>query len=327
VVAVGELINIWSRGYIDNQLCGCGTPFRECEFWDQVSHDVFGQSSEAVDRERIYSLQKRVQGYTAFPKLWLPVLRGRAYRRDVKEYAGIMDRVYRAIADVSGARVIVDSSKLPQYSRLLSEFGAVDMHLIHLVRDSRATSFSWQRKKVRTEIHWTEQDMDRYSVLRSSVEWDVFNLLLGLDKKRVSSYTLVRYEDLVRSPGRELAQLAKAVQEDAMLDELSGTGGEMELKVSHTVSGNPSRFESGKTKIKVDDEWTRAMPRRQRLFVTTATAPLLHHYRYPLRTPRNAGAADPEPAAPVPATATGHSPTAPSSQPCEDALDTSSIER
>jgi Sulfotransferase family len=285
VVAVGELINIWSRGYLENQLCGCGEPFRKCEFWNLVSNEVFNRPSDAVPADRVYQLQRRIHSYAAFPKLWLPFLRTPSYRRDFSEYAAIVSRLYRAIGDVSGAHLIADSSKLPQFARMLTEVPGVETHLIHLVRDSRATAFSWQRSKVRTEIHWTRQEMAQYSVLRSSVEWDTFNFLLGLDRDRFATYTMVRYEDLVRAPGPELASLAQSIAEPAIAAELASTGQELALKKSHTVSGNPSRFESGKTQISVDDEWVTAMPKRQRVFVTAATAPLLRHYGYLLSPP------------------------------------------
>jgi hypothetical protein len=288
LVSVGELVNIWGRGYVENQLCGCGEAFRSCPFWNDVSQVVFDRPSDAVPGDRLLRLQRSVQGYPAFPELWVPPLRRPGYRSRFEEYTELVGRLYRAILQVSGARVVVDSSKLPQFARLLCDTPSVELHLVHLVRDSRATTFSWQRPKVRPEIHWTRQEMDRYSTLRSSVEWDVFNTLLGLEEGRAATYTVVRYEDFVLAPGPELAEIARAVDEPSVAGELSGTGAEVALKMSHTVSGNPGRFQSGKTKITPDEEWVRAMPARQKRFVTLATAPLLRRYGYQLSPPVHA---------------------------------------
>jgi hypothetical protein len=54
------------------------------------------------------------------------------------------------------------------------------------------------------------------------------------------------------------------------------------LGVSHTVSGNPSRFEAGRTRIARDDRWQDSMPRGERLLTTALTSPLLHRYGYPM---------------------------------------------
>lgn len=285
-VAVGELIYIWERGYLGDQLCGCGEPFTRCSFWNEISQAVFDLPSDKVPAAQLAGLQRRIHGYRAFPALWMPPLRSVAYRRDLSEYGDVVRRLYEAVSAVSGARVVLDSSKVPQFARMLSELPELDLHVVHLVRDSRGTAYSWQRQKIRTEIHWTTQAMDRHSLLRSSIEWDIFNLLFGIDGRRPTSYTLIRYEDLVQDPGATLVAVARAIGEERMASELGSTSEEVGLKMSHTVAGNPSRFSSGKTRISADEEWRSAMRRRQQLVVTAATAPLLRHYGYALRAKR-----------------------------------------
>ena len=34
--AIGELHEVWLRSFIEDQLCGCGRSFSECDFWEQV---------------------------------------------------------------------------------------------------------------------------------------------------------------------------------------------------------------------------------------------------------------------------------------------------
>lgn len=280
VVAVGELVNIWSRGYVDNQLCGCGEPFLQCPFWNDVSREAFGRASDDVPAHDVLRLQRRVHEFPGYLALWIPPLRRGGYRAALSEYCGVLTSLYRAIASVSGCPLVVDSSKLPQYARLLSEVPDLDLHVVHLVRDSRGSAFSWTRPKVRTEIHWSRQEMERYSVVRSSAEWDAYNVLLSIDHNRPNSYMVMRYEDLVAQPGERLAVLAEHIGEPDIATQLRTTRHEVALAVSHTVSGNPSRFVSGETRISDDDEWRRAMPRRQKAAVTTMTAPLLLRYGY-----------------------------------------------
>lgn len=34
--SAGELRYIWDRSFAENQLCGCGKPFKKCAFWSTV---------------------------------------------------------------------------------------------------------------------------------------------------------------------------------------------------------------------------------------------------------------------------------------------------
>lgn len=282
-VAIGELIYIWERGYQQDQLCGCGDRFLRCEFWDAVSRRAFGCTSTQVPSVEIAELQRRVHGYGAFPQLWLPIVRREGYRRDLAEYGKVIRSMYQAVSEVSGASLVLDSSKVPQFARMLSDVTDLELHVVHLVRDSRGTAHSWQRQKVRTEIHWTTQTMDRHSLLRSSIEWDVFNLLLGADARRSRSYTMIRYEDLVQNPGDVLARVVESIGEGHLAEEFRSTGREVGLRLSHTVAGNPSRFSTGRTQIVADEEWRRSMAPVRQALVTAVTAPLLVRYGYPLR--------------------------------------------
>lgn len=41
-VNVGEAWQVWQRGLRENERCGCGQPFRSCEFWSAVGDEAFG---------------------------------------------------------------------------------------------------------------------------------------------------------------------------------------------------------------------------------------------------------------------------------------------
>jgi Sulfotransferase family len=279
MLAVGELFDLWQRSYIENQLCGCGEVFRDCSFWQEVTVKAFGSGPEDVDSNGMQELRKRVQGYPRIPQLWMPPLRGKSYNEQLHNYAEILSRFYKAISAVSGARYIVDSSKVPQFAWLLGEMPDTELHMVHLVRDSRATAYSWQRQRVRPEIAWKVQHMDRHSVVRSALEWDTFNLMLRSRRRSMASYTLIRYEDLVANPAAQLARIGSALGDE--LDRYKiATNGTSHLRVSHTASGNPSRFKSGQTVIGLDDEWTKSMEPAQRRIVSILTAGGLARYGY-----------------------------------------------
>jgi hypothetical protein len=125
--------------------------------------------------------------------------------------------------------------------------------------------------------------MDRHSVTRSSLEWDVHNFLVSTRQASLASYSLIRYEDLVSRPKLALESLGRAIGETWDLGALFD-GRELSLRSSHSASGNPSRFRTGSTSIRRDDEWMEKMPRYERLLSTVLTAPGLVRYGYSLRS-------------------------------------------
>ena len=48
----GELRNIWKLSLLDNRLCGCGVPLKECSFWKKVFNSAFG-SIDNVDAKQV----------------------------------------------------------------------------------------------------------------------------------------------------------------------------------------------------------------------------------------------------------------------------------
>jgi hypothetical protein len=105
----------------------------------------------------------------------------------------------------------------------------------------------------------------------------VFNLSLRLRRKLAASYTVLRYEDLVRDPNGCLAQLTANVGIDLAT---APVGDQVELAVSHTAAGNPSRFKTGSVTIKPDEAWRTDMSRAAQMLVTFMTAPGLIGYGY-----------------------------------------------
>lgn len=278
----GEMFDVWARGYLQNQLCGCGAPFRDCAFWREVTGRAFGCEPGGVPAERYEALRRSLVVRGQIARLFIPALRSGPYRERLRLYAGLFRRLYVAISEVSGATILVDSSKQPRHGWLLRELGGFDIHAVHLVRDSRAVAFSWGRVRRRPEIHWRAETMGQHSPLWSALDWDAVNLLVAGRQSSLASYSLVRYEDLVDRPGAVIGRLGRALGEiwsGPPVDAL----GRVQMGADHTASGNPARFATGTVSLREDDEWRRAMSRPQGRLVSALTAPLLHRYGYRLR--------------------------------------------
>lgn len=278
VLNVGELTLIWERSFRENQLCGCRTTFRECAFWGEVVGRAFG-GFDRVDHERAITLRRWLCAMTRVPALSYPSWRSRRTADQLAEYLALLGRLYRALVEVSGARVIVDSSKYPPEGFLLRSLPDIRLVIAHLVRDSNAVAYAWQKRMVRPDVHWTTAYMPRYPVVQTAIAWNVFNLLLEWLGARGVPYRRIRYEDLVAQPAQCITSLARWLELPAPdLSFISAT--EIQVPTNHTVSGNPSRFREGAVPLKLDDEWRTRAPAAQRALVTALTFPLQYRYGY-----------------------------------------------
>jgi hypothetical protein len=278
--STGELAYVWSHGVMQDRLCGCGARFSQCAFWRRVGEEAFG-GWPAVDADEMLGLYRRVNRHRYLPLLVAPRL-SPSYARDLRAYAEVLSRLYRAIHRVSGSRVVVDSSIDPAYGFVLRHVPGLDLQVIHFVRDSRGTAFSWTRKVARTDVVDREVYMRRFHPGMTALRWSLYHLLLhALGRLGVPSLR-IRYEDVVARPREQIRRTEQFLGEDGRDDaDLVAFGPEtFELGVNHTVAGNRVRLKRGAVPVRVDDEWTRAMPRVHRCLVTALSWPLLRRYGY-----------------------------------------------
>ncbi len=272
-VNVGEVVHLWERGVRDNELCGCGKPFGECEFWTAVGDRAFG-GWDTVDVDAVIRLRYAVDRNRYAPLLARPGLSSR-YETRHGEYTELLSRLYRAIADVAGADVVVDSSKHGSYAMLLARVPGVDLRVLQVVRDSRAVAFAWTKRVERPESPGSY--MPVYGPVKASLYWDAQNALL--ETLRVPR-AVVRYEDFVAAPKDALHAVGTLLgrEEPGVLDFLDGDT--LRLGTDHTVAGNPMRFAQGDLTIRSDEVWRTQMSPRQQQLVNALTLPLRGRYGY-----------------------------------------------
>ena len=149
---------------------------------------------------------------------------------------------------------------------------------IHLVRDARAVAYSWQRAKFRPEANQVKQYMPTFPPRTSAKIWIQDNTFNGGLRRHVDHGLLLRYEDLAAAPGQ-----IDRVLTDLGLPSKVRIAGEPATN-RHSVSGNPSRMSGAPAQVSLDRAWVTKMSRRDRLVVTTLTAPGLLRYGYKLRS-------------------------------------------
>src|SRR4051794_27676515 len=106
VQPLGEVIHLWQRSLVDDEPCGCGRAFSECEFWQGVGERAFGDWMR-VDVQAVEAARREAIRLRRIPA----VARGRSPATDsARLVAGMHRRIYEAAGSVSGARAVVDSS-------------------------------------------------------------------------------------------------------------------------------------------------------------------------------------------------------------------------
>lgn len=283
--STGELHYLWERGLLEGRRCGCGRPIPACEVWSEILARAF--DGGVPDPRTVMRWQDR----SVRTRHTLGLLRGgrgTVDREALRAYRTLLGRLYPAIAEVTGARVVVDSSKRPSDGAVLRLVDRVDPYVVHLVRDPRAVVYSWRRRK--PELDRDEGgSMPQQGVVRSAVEWTEQNAAAEALRRSAGPRRsmLVRYEDFVDRPRSTVAAIARMVGEgDAALpfdDEVT-----VRLGPNHTVGGNPGRFTTGTTALRRDDEWRSRIERGDRATTTALTFPLLLRYGYPLAPGRDA---------------------------------------
>ena len=275
----GELNFIWKRALIENRLCGCGKPSRECPFWGPVFNGEFGGQSEELASEMM-----RLQ-YAGARTRHIPLMLTEGGREKIRVRLGKFlentGRLYRAIQAVSGSRVVVDTSKEPAYGYALGMVDGIDLRVLHLIRDPRAAAYSWAKKKRQPDSP-DREFMHQKSPTQSAVLWDAWNSAIeALWRDKPENYLRLRYEDFIAEPRHSFEQILKLVDEEEANLPLEGERA-VKLGISHTVSGNPNRFDTGTVELKSDQDWAGKMPPRDQKLVTALTLPFLPRYGYPL---------------------------------------------
>lgn len=248
ILSAGEILNFhqfFASARERDRRCTCGERLLQCAYW----HDVRLRIGEpAIDD---------------FPNLKTtdPV----AFCRDNR-------RVLRAMLDVAGKSVILDSSKRYDRLRMLRACPDFDVTVLHLVRDPRAYGFS-------SLVTETRKGQKPTVLYRKVNRWQAKNLWLRAESLRNRQYVLVRYEDLVRFPEEALKQLLAALPVSADAEILEDAA---RHDSRHEFSGNSGVFGQKELKLDLDRRYLSELSGHQwRSATLTAIAGVIA-FGYPL---------------------------------------------
>jgi len=274
IVHVGELHYLWRNGVLgtgSNTSCGCRRELVACPLWSRVLAAEVGErgSVGALAPEIVACQDARFRTRHTWRLL-------RAPRSDdtTRSHLAAMAATYRAIQAATGARIIVDSSKLASEAAALLHLEGIRPLALHMVRDPRAVAWSWHRQKAY---------IGRRAAADSTWYWAGFNLAAEAVSRRLPGASLLlRYEDFTGDPEGSVRRVLAMLGEPE--DRCPVRGRLVTLGDNHTVTGNPDRFLTGPVEVRAEDAaWRTRLPRRSALAATALALPWLGRYGYPLR--------------------------------------------
>ena len=236
--------------------CSCGAKIKECGFWNRVSAGMANKGIADFDITNAgLSIYDAADRYVS--RLLGPLPRGR-FLEALRDAALGLSPVWRAhlhrivsrnaalvevLQCVTGSQVIVDSSKLSLHLKYLLTSPALNIKVIHLVRDGRAVITSMVG-------HGLSRPTRAETIVAATDAWRGNNESAErvLARLPASQWLQIRYEDLCREPDEKLRSICEFIgldRERIVLDFRS--------KQQH-VLGNDMRLKST-SEIRLDERW------------------------------------------------------------------------
>ena len=241
--------------------CDCGETIRECGFWQEVNsilarqlgvsiecfyNDFQTTSHRALKEDSGAKYFNAQQRYQFLPKqfdkyavaILPPVLKNIADNMGILgrhlEHARNSHALFEVVSQVSGKKIIIDSTKNPVRMRSLYLARPAKIKIINLKRDGRAVANSRMKR----------QNVDMPHAARVWLT-EKRKVEFALNRMKGVPILNIRYEDLCRD---------NDVQLQRIYDFLGiGHAVQPETMQRHAIGGNPSRF--NRLDIKLDDAW------------------------------------------------------------------------
>ncbi len=275
VFSCGELGNLLQSTSSFDEYCACSARAHECHFWNGVI-ERWSEAVPGFSPAEYRALQLR---YERLRSLFRP-FKGSAFAspRFVR-YAEYTRALFTVISELSGAEMIVDSSKNPARALALSRVEGLDLKLLHLVRDVRGVAYSLRIPYRERPKEGPYANVRRRSNLRFAGTWALVNYFCERVRAETGRpYLFVRYEDYTADPEGVLTKIAALL--DVPRIRYDDGAGHL-LKQGHQVAGNEVRMRPIQ-KISTDEAWRSYFNSAMQKGLYLLVLPLMRRYRYRL---------------------------------------------
>jgi hypothetical protein len=240
----------------DTYRCSCGELIRKCGFWSEVSQrmekkgiagfTIINPGLSIHDTDSRYVTRV----LNAMPRG--PVLEGvrsvalslsPTWSTHLREVHARNTALAEVFQEMSGAKVVVDSSKLALHLKFLLKSDRLKIKALNLIRDGRAVVTSMLG-------HGFQRASRAETIAGAAMEWKRTNEASEciLDTMPASQSMNIQYEELCRQPEATLRSISKFLGMDTQQINL-----DFRSKTQH-VLGNDMRLKSG-SDIRLDERW------------------------------------------------------------------------
>lgn len=277
--------------------CSCRRLIRDCDFWQGVHRAMQQRGFPEFDITAAGTSVLEVPS-TYAKRLLRPLQRGPFLEgmRDAalglsptwRRYRKLADRrniaLVQSILEVTGARVVIDSSKIALRLKYLLQNPDLDIKVVRTIRDGRAVSLTYMDEwtfadasdpTLRSGGTGVRRPPPRRNMAEAANEWkrsqEASEALLA--QLPPSQWTQVRYEDLCADPTATLRRLSDFLGLDpnnVVLDFRS--------RPQHVI-GNGMRLDTTST-IRLDERWKTALSTEDLATFDQIAGPLNRRYGY-----------------------------------------------
>lgn len=246
---VGEVTHIFGDGFVRNVSCSCGAPARNCRVWSDVRHQCRWTDDKDKEHDALFH---RYAWHSRFPALAL----GLDSQVTRERFRTINRCLFSAVQSVSGAEVVVDSSKYAGRALALARAFPERILVICVTRSPaglinafRKTDAGEQRSK---------------SLLAVCMYYAYVMLCLRFAIWRLGKRVLhLHYEELGSRPIEALGRIGRFLGRD-LGPSMQKVSHNKWLGIGHIVTGNRIRLE-GKIRFRSSADTERLAGRRERL--------------------------------------------------------------
>jgi hypothetical protein len=292
---LNEIPNFFAAGELadadlnKDQCCFCGKKFGECPVWGNIINDA---AIRNMDKKILLAeTGKKYRMYVNLIKRFFTFKK--KMPDDVKQYSHDLQMLYSVIHQNRPNQIITDSSTSLLHGYCLSLIPAIDLYVVHLVRDPRGVAYSQSQPKLQSNSNLSQLQGVNPFILTGFTTWKVKpwrsawgwirkNFLVELlFKRRTGKYLRIHYEDFVENPTKVLKEIENMLDIERSEEHLNFIkGNRIKLGEHHLTWGNVSSFGKGEEEIvlKLDNRWKRNMKLINIILVTLITGPLLLKY-------------------------------------------------
>lgn len=269
LVSVGEL-KASRLGDPERYLCSCRRRIAECEFWNNISRRMAGMGEDFSILDAKTDLLCEANAFER--RLLAPLVRGPAlelardmalqttgrWGRVLQRFQDRNEKLMKAVLEESGAKTIVDSSKIGIRLKYLLKNPNLDIKVVWLVRDGRGVTLAYYNP---SEFADSKDESlrgggvgktfdDARDIETGAHEWKRCNeeAIAVLEGVHEDNWLKVHYEDICNKTEDTLDEVLRFIGADPggkVLDFRS---------VNHHMVGNGMRLDST-SEISLDERW------------------------------------------------------------------------